>query len=396
MARMWLATMGARLGLPGVVAAALLASACQTKDGGGGVTARARIIQGASATTSSTFALTAAAPDGRWALSPDRGSATVLGIDLFSVSGGGHFVEMEDCAPEFDRSQPSLAQIADCAVVLPEGTYAGVGFRLSTTFRVLVHDTANGIHTDPGAPTRLTSVAPAGGAQFIEYTIPGFGDPPTIGVSQYFSEPWEVVAAGDGTAATLTLTVVADMVHTMFANFSGGSGTIDEAQPNVGVQLIPSPSGAGRVELYSPTATAGNVSLPGASATDFGSIRLFYANPPQPSYVFFVGAGGGASPSGAWAADPATAPDDGTGSRAGGYLGQDSTGKVCWAVPQDYTWQQYVQVCELQPAAQIGQSTQVRCQTMAAAPAPISGPTYASGCPAITPDVTFDVTLVAR
>ena len=150
----------------------------------------------------------------------------------------------------------------------------------------------------------------------------------------------------------------------------------------------------GRIELYSAdTSSASNATLPGPSSQDLGSVRLYFANPPQPSYVFFTS---GSGPAGAWAADPATAPDTGMSSRAGGYLGVDQTNTACWATPQDYTWETYVQVCRMALVATVGGTTIVECDQTTTVPAPISGTTYASGCPAITPDVTYNLTLIAK
>jgi len=44
----------------------------------------------------------------------------------------------------------------------------------------------------------------------------------------------------------------------------------------------------------------------------------------------------------------------------------------------------------------VGQTTTLRCQQMTTVPPPLSGDTYASGCPAITPDEQRTLTLVAN
>ena len=48
------------------------------------------------------------------------------------------------------------------------------------------------------------------------------------------------------------------------------------------------------------------------------------------------------------------------------------------------------------PMATVGQTTTLSCQHMTTVPAPLSGDTYASGCPAITPDEQRTLTLVAN
>jgi len=62
----------------------------------------------------------------------------------------------------------------------------------------------------------------------------------------------------------------------------------------------------------------------------------------------------------------------------------------------DYTYGQYAELCEMQRVDTLGASTTLRCQHLTTVPAPTSGDTYASGCPAITPDDQHGLTLVAR
>ena len=82
--------------------------------------------------------------------------------------------------------------------------------------------------------------------------------------------------------------------------------------------------------------------------------------------------------------------------RAGGYLGVDAAGTICWATPVDATYAQYREICEMQTVTTIGGTTTLRCQTVTTAPAPTSGDTYASGCPTITPTSSVVLTLVAK
>ena len=49
-----------------------------------------------------------------------------------------------------------------------------------------------------------------------------------------------------------------------------------------------------------------------------------------------------------------------------------------------------------EPRAVAGGTTTLGCQHLTAVPPPVSGDTYASGCPAITPDVQRSLTLVAN
>jgi hypothetical protein len=47
-------------------------------------------------------------------------------------------------------------------------------------------------------------------------------------------------------------------------------------------------------------------------------------------------------------------------------------------------------------ATNVGETTAIECKHQTTAPAPTSGNTYESGCPAFTPDETTQVTLVAK
>src|SRR5206468_2715959 len=205
---------------------------------------------------------------------------------------------------------------------------------------VLLDDTANGFFTDPGSPTGLSASAPAGGAQFASFVVPGPGGQGDVLTAQTFFTSPLVVAAG----GSVSLDIVEDMIHTVFANVTGGGASFDTSLPLPAVQLVPSVSGAGRVEFYSPTGTALDALMPGPTDDASGSVRVFYANPPQPSYVFSPVPG----PSQAWNVSPATSPIDPSGGfRAGGYLGLDANGVLCWALPTDYTYAQYSELCEM-------------------------------------------------
>jgi hypothetical protein len=64
------------------------------------------------------------------------------------------------------------------------------------------------------------------------------------------------------------------MIHTVFANVSGGAASFDTTLPLPAVQLVPSVSGAGRVEFYSPTGTASDALMPGPTDDESGSVRV--------------------------------------------------------------------------------------------------------------------------
>src|SRR5207249_1669247 len=160
---------------------------------------------------------------------------------------------------------------------VPPGTYVGVGVGVSTTFDVLLADSANGFFTDPNSSTGLSTTAPPGGAAFASFTVPGPGGQGNVLTSQTFFTSPLVVQAGTSEA---------------------------------------------------------------------------------------------------WAVSPPTSPvNPANGFRAGGYLGLDANGVLCWAVPTDYTYAQYNEVCEMPIVTAVGATTTLSCQHLTTAPPPVTGDT---------------------
>ncbi|TMB23331.1 MAG: hypothetical protein E6J71_03965 [Deltaproteobacteria bacterium] len=333
---------------------------------------------------------TASVPgDGHWALSPDQGRVTFVNLAFQSADGNVQSVDLTDCVATYVRNSAALTQMLDCPFQLPPGTYVGLGVGVLTTFEVLINDSVNGFYTDPASPNGITTSPPVGGPQFASFVVPGPGGTGTVLSAQTFFTTPIVVDAG----APVTVDIVADMIHTVFANVSGGVPSFDTSLPLPAVQLVASLEGAGKVEFYSPTGTALDTLMPGPTDDESGSVRVFYASPGQASYVFSPVPG----PSQAWSVSPATSPvNPGNGFRAGGYLGLDSGNVLCWALPSDYTYASYTELCEMSIVTTVGQTTTLRCQQMTTVPPPLSGDTYASGCPAITPDEQRTLTLVAN
>jgi len=353
----------------------------------------ARILHGPSDAATAMlggFASASAIPaDGHWALSPDQSRATLTSLAFQGSDGNVTTADLTGCVPTYVRDAAALTSILDCPFDVPPGTYVGVGVGVRTTFDVMLTDAANGFFTDPASPTGLSTTAPAAGPQFASFVVPGPGGQGDVLTSQTFFTTPLVVSAG----GTVTLEIVEDMIHTLFANVSGGTASFDTSLPLPAVQLIPSVAGAGRVEFYSPTGTALDALMPGPTDDESGSVRVFYADASQPSYLFSPVPG----PSQAWNVSPASSPvNPANGFRAGGYLGLDASGVLCWALPADYTYAEYSAICRMPVATAVGDSTTLSCQHVTNVPAPVSGDTYASGCPTIIPDVQRTLTLVAR
>jgi hypothetical protein len=372
--------------------------------GGGMVSGHARILHGPSTVMHARpfggrHAPAPQAADGRWALSPDQAKVTVVSLSFQSATAGVvQQVMLSNCKPTYVRDQASLTQVLDCPFQIPPDTYVSMGIGVSTTFDVLVDDAVNGFYTDPNTATKLATAPPTGGAQFVSLTVAGPGGAGNVlNQATYFAHPVVVTASGsvggdDGGITTgVTVDIVEDMIHTLFANVSGGVATFDTSLPLPAVQMMASIEGAGSVAFYTDSGSAGNATLGGPTDDDSNSVRLFYDGTGAASYEFHPVLG----PSQAWNANPANSPQSGT-FRAGGYLGVDASGTLCWAIPQDYTYAQYNGICEMQVVTTLGATTTLRCQTTSTVPPPTTGDTYASGCPAITPTSTVTLTLVAH
>jgi hypothetical protein len=191
-----------------------------------------------------------------------------------------------------------------------------------------------------------------------------------------------------------SVSLVADLIHTTFVTVGAGMNFFTDL-PIPGVFIIPSLSGAGRVEYYTASGTALSAIMPGPTDNDSHSVRVFYASPPQPSYIISPVVG----PSSAQSVNPATSPvESDLGFKAGGYAGLDATGALCWALPTTFAYQTYAYLRRMQSVTTLGAATTVQTLSLngGQATAPTSGDTYASGCPTFTPTDQFSVTLVAK
>jgi hypothetical protein len=366
------------------------------------VAANARVLHGpstsaaagASATRSSTIAGPSTIADGRWAISPTQATVDITGVQFQGDEPGVVAdVNFGSCTPSYALDAPTLSQLLDCPFELSPGTYISVGISVSTTFQVLIDDSVNGLYTDPSASTGLATSPPSGGAQAVSVTVSGPGGSGNVlNQAMYFSQPFTI--GSDAGSAGSSVDIVEDMVHTLFVNVTGGVPSFDMSLPLPAVQMLASIDGAGGVQFYTSTGTAADTMLGGPTDDDSSSVRVFYDGSGAAAYEFHPVAMG---PSQAWAANPATSPSSGSGDfRAGGYLGVDSTGTVCWAIPVDYTYQAYNGFCEMKTLSTIGTTTTLQCESTTTVPSPVSGDTYASGCPAITPTTSVTLTLVAQ
>ncbi len=393
-----------RLAIPLLLVAAavapVIAAGCAKKDGGDPmrsptptpsptatplhVTGHARFLHGPT-TTGSLFAPFAPPANGHWAISPDEARLTFVSLTLVDASNGNAFaLDLPDCTPSYVRTSAALSQLADCTFSVPIGTFSKISLGVLNSASILVNDATNGFYTTPSVASGVSTTVPTGGAKAIAFLVPGAGG--VITATGYLSTALTVTAG-----SSPSIDIVVDLIHTVAFDVAGSTVTIDTATPAPPALFLPMLSAAsGRYEMYSPLGTTQNVLTTGPADNDSNAIRIFYATPPQPSHVFSPVAG----PNQAWSVDPRS----GSGARPGGWLGLDTSGRACWALPaNDFTWTSYDRVCELVVQSNLGAVASLTCQTgFAVAPPPVSGPTYASGCPAITPDITRNVTLIAH
>jgi hypothetical protein len=237
---------------------------------------------------------------------------------------------------------------------------------------VKIDDSTSGLYTDPAAATHLATAAPAGGAAYVPLDLTANG--PTSGVNYFLPAPFTVSA---DSPSPPTIVVVADAIRTMQLDVTGGvasfrTGTLAP------VVLFGTPSGTGAAEYYSQVGGVGSYNY-SAPPVDNEQLRVYYAATDTPVAAFLSPATFALNGAAAYATDPA----GGTGSRAGGYLGQDATKTLCWASATDFTWQTYSALFELPRATNVGDTAMLAEQDTSSPPAPGAGGTYAGACPAI-------------
>jgi hypothetical protein len=332
---------------------------------------------------------------GRWLISPDRVRVTVTRIDLTeAVTYAQRSIDLPDVVVTYDRAAASLAPLRTTSVVIPDGTYVSMILYMSDTFEVLVDDPVNGVYTDPAAPTGFSAAAPTAGPDFVPITVEWSGGLEPA-AQAYFSTPLVV-----GADSQPGIDVLIHAIHTIKVTASGP--TVDYVQETRNpVEVFPATSGVGKAVYYTEAATA--LTIPNHPDGSYASVFIFYEDSTTPAYLFLASGNiGGPCPSGtgvsgAWNASPAVSPVwDADGRRAGGYLGRDGSGTIAWALPVDATYSVYDALMEMPEASSVGETSTISCQTLTSVPAPVSGDTYSSGAPPITPDFQKTVTLVAQ
>ncbi len=355
-----------------------------------GTPGTAHLLQGAT-TPHSAAALrhsSAGLSSGNWYVSPDKIKIKLTRINFAGATQQDSTdADLVDCVVTYDRAAATLAPLLDCPFSIGPGTYTSMNLFVDPTSEVLISDATNGLYTDPSAPTKLSSTAPADGAAFVPVTA-------TLGTAfqQFFSTPLVV------TDQPVSLSVVIDAVQTVQLTSSGGTpptfGTYFPAY------VFPSIGGVGKPQYYTSSGTADTYD---DSTVLANIIRVYYEPNGAPTYSLFqqrgmslMGCADGAYGIGAHAADNRTTPVNNDGSRPGGWLGLDSTNTMCWVYAGDQAFSTYSNYLTMGKVPNIGDSTTLRCAQTTSPTPPSSGSTYASGCPPMTNQfVAVPMTLVA-
>ena len=264
---------------------------------------------------------------------------------------------------------------------------------------MLINDTTNGIYTDPSKPNGFATTPPAGGPQFATLTLLNTGNDKQneYPVQIFLTSP--VTVGADAGDSAPNIYIVVDMVHAFWAKITNGAPAItSDAGVFPPVQVYASFSRSARSEFYTTSNTAENASM--GTATSETYVRLNYLSANEAGHVwtgYVQNCMFGNFPSEAWSISPSVAPDNGTGMKAGGYLGIDTANNLAWALPTDFTWSSYRALFVMKRGVSIGSSVNLTCKFQSTVPAPADGNTYASGAPSISnPSTSLSLKLVAN
>ncbi len=304
--------------------------------------------------------------------------ASVAFLDGAGVSLGNS--DFSACVVTYDRALTSGSVLLDCPFTVPVGDIAEMRLNYNTTLDIIVSDATLGIYSNPATSTGFSTTPPAGGAAYVPYTVT-IGTGTTRGLPIIFAEP---ITVQEGSTPTLYATL--DMIHTVQLAVSSDGTTLTPNATNEPVVVF------GGLTPGSSWYYSGASNTEGYRVQGVPSLRVFRDQAGKPLYTIigpnFCGADGG--PKTAWA----TAP---TQNRTGGWLGQDASGVLAFALAASNAWTIYTAYYRMTSVSTVGQTTTLLCQATATPPPPADGRTYASGAPAmVSPTTSVQLRLLSK
>jgi hypothetical protein len=314
-------------------------------------------------------------------VSPRRAKITFTSVTFRSGTETLGTSEFSNCTVTYDRALPSGSMLLDCAFTIPVGEITEMALYFDKRLQLVVSDATAGIYSDAASATGYTTTAPAGGANFVTYTI-NIGDNSTSRATPIiFASP---LLIEEGTTPTLYATM--DMIQS-FQLAVNADGTTLTAHPGNDPVALFGGLAPGTSTYYSNANSIESYRV--GSVNGFKTLRIFADQAGNPLYLigWTCGVDG---PKAAWASPP-------IGATIGGWLGKDANNVVAWALPADASYSTYSAYFVMAERTAIGQRTVVNCMATASPPPPADGKTYSSGAPLMTsPTVSATLTLLAK
>ncbi|MDB4908212.1 MAG: hypothetical protein JWO05_2996 [Gemmatimonadetes bacterium] len=321
------------------------------------------------------------AANDEYIVSPSKAKITFTSVDFRGKSGETLASSaFSGCAVTYDRALSTGATLLDCPFTVPVGDIYQVAVYFDKAMQLLVSDPVAGIYTSPGSATGFVTSAPAGGANYVPYTVL-IGTGTSRATPIVFTAPITVTET-----SSPKLYITTDMLHTVQLKVDAGGTTLSPNVTSDPVALFGGPT-KGTSSYYSNANTTASYKV--GSVNDYRSLRIYYDQAGAPLFVMSPSTCGIEGGKAAWASPVVN--------DVGGWLGRDASGVLAWALPTGAVFSTYSAFYTMQEQTVIGQSTVLRCKATATPPAPADGKTYASGAPAMpAPDKTTTLVLVAR
>lgn len=357
-----------------------------------------RFVQGGSADSSASRLRTATPaaliPSSSYLVSPRQGKVTFVSVVFRDETGrpldassaaGEYGIPFEDCTITYDRSLAAGSTLLDCPIEFPIGDVYEMVVYYDQNVELLVSDEVTGIYSDPTEPSQYTTIAPAGGADFVPYRV-DVAQGTSRGRPIVFTTP--VTISAD---APPPLFVTTDMFQTFLLQVDASGDTLSAGNNADPIELFGGLS-PGTSRYYSNGSAAESYQL--GTVDNFTSLRFFFDENDEPLYLTQSPTCGPPGPLNVWAAPPSRPGSE--GSFIGGYLGRDADGVLAWAMLGN-TFPELVSYNVMPEATTSGETTVLNCKATDAPPEPADGQTYASGAPEMpSPDLTRTLTLIAQ